>query len=342
MLSVVLIYVGSYTPDAGGDGKGISVWRVGGGRPARPAAPTAAVSSPSYLVSHPIAAVVYTVNELDDGTVTALAVGSDGALEPVARESSGGSSPCHLALTPDARHLLCANYGSGSVAVFPVGPDGALGTRTDCVSHHGSGPDPDRQDAAHAHHVSVAAGGEVTVVDLGTDSLYGYRLDAGGRLAPAWSTHAGPGTGPRHLAGGPSGYRYVADELGSSVSVYEPGPAGPRLVHRLPATLTEPIGVNYPSEIALSADGRYVYVANRGNDTITTFAAHGASLTPVEEISTGGACPRHFTISGDVMYVANQHSDTVTVLRVDPRSGVPRPTGARIDVPTPVCVLVRG
>jgi 6-phosphogluconolactonase len=337
----VLIYVGSYTPDAGGDGKGISVWRVGDGRPARPAAPTAAVSSPSYLIAHPRAALMYAVNEIDDGTVTALAVGPDGSLEPVARESSGGSSPCHLALTPDGRHLLCANYGGGSVAVFGVGPDGALGGRTDLVAHHGGGPDKSRQDGPHAHHVSAGPGGEVTAVDLGTDTLYGYRLGADGRLTATWRTHVGPGTGPRHLAAGPSGHRYVADELGSTVSVYEPGADGPRLVQRLPATLAEPVGTNRPSEIALSADGRYVYVANRGNDSITTFAAHGASLTPVEEISTGGAGPRNFTIAGDVMYVANQRSDTVTVLRLDPRSGVPRPTGARIDVPTPVCVLVR-
>src|SRR5215213_2547164 len=146
MLSVVLIYVGSYTPDAGGDGKGISVWRVGDGRPARPAAPTAAVSSPSYLVAHPGVAMVYTVNELTDGSVTALAIGPDGSLEPVARESSGGSAPCHLALSADARHLLCANYGSGSVAVFALDPDGSLAGRTDLVAHHGGGPDPQRQE----------------------------------------------------------------------------------------------------------------------------------------------------------------------------------------------------
>jgi 6-phosphogluconolactonase len=341
MLSLVLIYVGSYTPDAGGDGKGISAWRVGDGRPARPAAPTVAVPSPSYLVAHPTAAMVYAVNELTDGSVTALAAGPGGDLEPVARESSGGAAPCHLALTPDARHLLCANYGSGSVAVFAVGPDGALGGRTDLVAHHGAGPDRKRQDGPHAHHVWAGGGGEVTAVDLGTDTLYGYRLGDDGRLRETWRTHAGPGVGPRHLVAAASGHRYVADELGSTVSVYEPAPDGLRLVQRLPATMTPPAGTNQPSGIALSADGRYVYVANRGNDSITTFAAHGAALTPVEEISTGGAWPRHFTIAGDVMYVANQHSDTVTVLRLDPRSGVPRPTGARIDVPTPACVLIR-
>jgi 6-phosphogluconolactonase (cycloisomerase 2 family) len=185
-------------------------------------------------------------------------------------------------------------------------------------------------------------GAEVTVVDLGTDTLYGYRLDPDGRLHASWRTYAGAGVGPRHLVSTPTGRRYVADELASAVSVYDPAPdGGLRLVHRLPATLTQPAERNYPSEIALSADRRFVYVANRGSDTVTTFAIDGDGLTGVDETPSGGRQPRHLTLDGDLMYVANQRSHSVAVFRVDPATGVPRPTGARIDVPSPVCVLVR-
>jgi 6-phosphogluconolactonase (cycloisomerase 2 family) len=334
----MLIYIGSYTPEAGGKGTGISVWdsRL------RPAAPTTALAAPSWLVCHPTAPVMYAVSELDDGAVNALSIAPDGALRPTSRQSSGGSAPCHLAVTADGRHLLCANYGSGSVAVLAIDDDGTLGGRTDLVRHHGTGPDDSRQEAAHAHHVSVR-GAEVTAVDLGTDTLYGYRLGADGRLTPVCETYAGAGIGPRHLVGTPAGRRYVADELASTVSVYDPDPEGGglRLVHRLPATLTEPAEPNHPSELALSADGRFLYVANRGNDTVTTFAVAGDELRGVDETSCGGRGPRHFALDGDVMYVANEHSHTVDVLRVDPDSGVPHPTGVRIDVPSPVCVLIR-
>lgn len=328
----MLIYVGSYTPDAGGEGKGISVWTVDGA----PAAATTAVSAPSFLVAHPSAPVLYAVNELDDGGVTAFAIEPDGALRPVAHESTGGAAPCHLALTDAA--LVCANYGSGSIAVFPIGADGTLGARCDLAAHHGTGPDPDRQEGPHAHHVSVRDG-IVTAVDLGTDSLYGYRLDDAGRLHPIWRAPAG--NGPRHLAVAATGLRYVADELGSTVSVYEPHAGALRRIHRVPATVTPPTGTNHPAEIAVSADGRYVYVANRGNDSIATFAVDGRTLTAVDEVSTGGVGPRHFTIVGDIMYVANERSHTVTLLRVDPDSGVPRPTGNLIEVSSPVCVLAR-
>jgi 6-phosphogluconolactonase (cycloisomerase 2 family) len=223
-----------------------------------------------------------------------------------------------------------------------VDDDGTLGARTALDERRGSGPDPDRQEGPHVHHVSVR-GDEVTAVDLGTDTLYGYHLEPTGRLSPIWTTYAGAGTGPRHLVTAPGGRRYVADELASTVSVYDPDPSGRglRLVHRRPATLTGPTGRNYPSDIALAGDGRFVYVANRGNDTVTTFAVDGDTLTGVDEAPCGGQGPRHFAIDGDLMYVANQQSHTVTLLRADPDTGVPRLTGARIDVPSPACVLIR-
>lgn len=315
------IYIGSY--DAG-----VSAWDTD----LRPAAPSLPLPAPSFLVPHPELPTLYAANELDDGGVTSLLVRPDGSLAVTSRRSSGGSAPCHLAVTADGRHLLCANYGTGSVTVFPIGPDGTLDARSDLVRHPGSGP--------RAHHVSVADA-EVTVVDLGDDTIYGYRLTGAGRLAPTWATFAGTGSGPRHLATGADGRRYVADELGSTVSVYVAYEAGRlELTHRRPSTLTEPAGANYPSEIAVSADGRFVYVGNRGNDTIATFAVVPDGLVPVAETGTGGAWPRHFALAGDLLYVANQRSDRVSVLRIDPDSGVPDPTDARIDIPSPACVLI--
>jgi 6-phosphogluconolactonase len=332
----VLIYVGSYTAEADGDGTGISVWGTDG----RPAAPTVPLTAPSFLTAHPTRPALYAVGEVDDGSVASLAAAADGSLTVTARQSTRGSQPCHLSITADGRYLLVANYGSGSVAVLAVDSDGTVGTCTDLVQHTGCGPEADRQDGPHTHEV-VVDGDAVTAVDLGTDTIYGYRLDPAGRLGAAWSTHAGAGVGPRHLVAAPDGRRYVTDELGSTVSVYAPDPAGLRLVHRVPATLREPAGRNYPSGIALSADGRFVYVANRGNDSLTTFAVDGDRLAPVDEIGSGGTWPRDLTRHGELIYVPNQRSHTVGVFRVTGGTGAPRDTGERLEVPSPACVLVR-
>jgi 6-phosphogluconolactonase (cycloisomerase 2 family) len=286
------------------------------------------------------------------GAIFAFATGPDGALRPLpgpparARQPSGGAVPIHLAVSADGRYLLCANWGDGSVAVLPLDPDGGLGAPVDVV----------RYGKPHAHHVSLdrdlggdldrdlggdLAGDRVTVVHYADCRLYGYRLEPPGRLVADWSADAGR-TGPRHLVAHPSGRRYVADEHSSTLSTYEPDPAtgGLKRIDSRPATLEPPAGPNHPSELAVSADGRWLYLANRGNDTIATFAVDTGLPVPVSEVPTGGAFPIHFALAGPLMYVANQHSDSVTVLRLT--DGPPEPTGRAFAVPGPTCVLPAG
>jgi 6-phosphogluconolactonase (cycloisomerase 2 family) len=306
------LYVGSYADLRAYDAGSLA-----------PVAATAEVPAPSFLTAHPWAPVLYAVSEVAEGSVSALAAGQ---LRLLAQERSGGGAPCHLAVSPDGRYLLCANYG-GRLTVFPIDGDATLAGRpTDTASH------------VHPHHCSWQRG-EATVVDLGADALYGYAIEDG-RLRRTWVAPAEPGAGPRQLAIHPAGYHYVADELSSTVSTYlrQPG-GGLELAATVPATLVAPADRNYPAEIAVSGDGRFVYLANRGNDTITTFAVGPAGrLRAVDEVPTGGVWPRHFTIAGPVMYVANQRSGTVTVLRL--HDGVPRPTSAVIETASPSCVLV--
>ena len=107
-----------------------------------------ALESPSWLVRHPSLPVLYAANETASGAVTALSFSASGALSVLGSAETGGAHPCHLAVTPDGKFLLCANYTGGSLAVFSLTPSGALGTRTALVQHSGSGPVSDRQEAA--------------------------------------------------------------------------------------------------------------------------------------------------------------------------------------------------
>lgn len=326
-LSVVLLYVGSSTSDGHPEGAGIAVYAVGDDGALRSAAARAATPSPSFLVAHPRLPVLYAVNEIADGSVSAFAMGAGGALTPMSRQSSGGAEPTHLAVSPDGRFVACANWGDGAVAVLPVRADGDLGPPVEVVRH----------DKPNAHHVSFA-GDDLTLVHFKACTLYGYRLAGDGRLTATWTADAGR-TGPRHLARHPSGRRYVADEHSSTLSTYVPEPGTGRLrrVHHRPATIAEPATRNYPSEIAVSPDGRYVHIGNRGHDTITTFSADTDVPEPVSEVATGGAFPRHFALAGDWLYVANQLSHTVTALPLV--DGVPRPAVHAVGTPGPTCVF---
>ncbi|NYF54869.1 lactonase family protein [Micromonospora purpureochromogenes] len=338
-----IVHIGGYTAASGGRGDGIiAARRDPDSGELTPLGTVAVTDSPSFLVRHPALPVLYAVNELPQGQVSAFRVGGDGELTPLGVRPTGGADPCHLAVAPDGRHLFVANYGGGSVAVFPLAADGAPAERSDLVVHQGHGLDPERQEQAHCHMVSPDPGaGPLLAVDLGTDSIYRYDLDAdSGRLVPrSPRIRTAAGTGPRHLARHPDGRRcWVAGELDATVTAYESTPDG-ALHQRGRVDASGRAGHVQPSEIAVGPDGRFLYVGNRGVGTVSVFALDGELPRLVAEVDTGGEWPRHFVLTGPHLYLADERADMVRVFRVDPDSGAPEPLGEPVPVPSPTCVL---
>jgi 6-phosphogluconolactonase len=314
-----LVCVGSYTEESGANGAGISAyWQDAVTGDLTPCG-SLRLPSPSWLEWHPARPVLYAANEVDAGSVTALAVDERGALTVLGSEPTGGATPCHLAITADARHLLAANYGSGSVTVFALDEDGRITARTDLVEHTGSGPVTDRQEGPHAHMV-VVDGALVTVVDLGSDEIRGYRLTGDGRLIAQAISPLPPGTGPRQLARGRD-HAYVVGELAASLVIVDetaPGVFVP--VEEVRASHRD--ARNLPAQLTLSADGRYAYLSNRGPNTIAVFSLDAAAPDRIGETPAGDGWPRHFAISGRWLYVATQDGDEVVQFTVDPVTGL--------------------
>lgn len=338
-----VVHIGGYTAEAGGRAEGIVAARRDPATGALTPLGTAAVTpSPSFLVRHPGLPVLYAVNELAEGRLSAFRVAPDGDLAPLGVLPTGGAEPCHLAVAPDGRHVFVANYGGGSVAVFPVDAEGVPGERTDLVRHEGRGADPERQEKAHCHMVSPDPGdGPLLAVDLGTDSVYRYDLDvASGRLVPRAPRLRTPaGTGPRHLARHPDGRRaWLVGELDATVTAYDLTTQG--LHQRVRVDASGRTGHVQPSEVAVGPDGRFLYVGNRGVGTVSVFALDGAAPELVAEVDTGGGWPRHFALAGEHLYVADERADLIGVFRVDPGSGVPERVGEPVPVASPTCVLV--
>lgn len=338
-----LVFVGCYTPDSAGAGEGIALLR----RDALSGALTrlgvaARTPSPSFLARHPVLPVLYAVNEIEVGAVSAFSVAGDGRLTPLAVRSTGGRHPCHLAVSGDGGHLVAANYGSGSVAVFPLDPDGAPGERSDLLALDGRGPVTDRQEGPHAHMVAPSPyAAEVLAVNLGGDRVSRLRLDpVAGRLSeldPAVS--ALPGTGPRHLVRAADGRILLVGELAADLTWYRPDPGSGRLrAEGAVPTSAGPAPV-LPSEIVMGRDGRFVYVANRGPDTVSVFAWGPDGADRVAEVATGGRWPRHLALLGDHLYVANEQSHSVTTMRIDPDTGVPGLDQQPTEEASPTCLL---
>lgn len=336
------LYVGTYTSvEGGGAGIGSASYDPATGRITGSGTLTGA-PDPSYLAVHPDGRTLYAVDERQDGAVTAVRLADRRVL---GSRGTGGAGPCHLSVHPSGRWLLSANYGSGSVAVHPVDPSGALGERTDLVTHTSPPPGPGQQ-GPHAHQfVTSPDGGHVLAVDLGTDTVYSYRLDqARGTLAEVAQAHTRPGAGPRHLTFHPGGrYAYLANEVDDTVAVCGYDPASGRLTIGEPQPTGSDSGTNYPAQFVVTADGRYAFLANRGHNSLARYAieADGARLRLLGTVPVGGDFPRQIALSpdGGLLFAANQRSGTVTVFHVDRSDGGLRSAGEPFTSPVAVCAL---
>jgi 6-phosphogluconolactonase (cycloisomerase 2 family) len=334
--------LGTYTSvEGGGDGIGLAAYDPGTGRITGTGTITG-VTNPSYLALHPDGRTLYAVAERDAGAVTAVRLSDRRVL---GSRSTGGAGPCHLSVHPGGRWLLSANYASGSVAVHPIGASGAPGERTETVTHSSPAPGPG-QEGPHAHQfVTSPDGGHVLAVDLGTDTVYSYRLnERTGTLAEVSRAHTRAGAGPRHLTFHPGGrYAYLANEVDNTVAVCSYDRGTGRLSIGAPQSTGTGQGTNYPAQFLVTANGSYAYLANRGHNSLTRYAveAGGARLRLLDTVPVGGDFPRQIAFSPDgrLLFAANQRSGTVTVFHVDTGTGGLRRAGEPFASPVAVCAL---
>lgn len=308
----------------------------------------AKVKDPSFVALGRGGRQLYAVCDFEGSSVAAWNIEATGKLSFLLHESSGGGGACHLGVDVSGRNLFVANYGGGSVAWFEILEDGSLGARRALIQHSGRGAHPKRQDKPHAHSIyGDETGRFVYACDLGTDEVVIYALDAArGTLSPTQSRagHTPPGAGPRHLALDPRGFAYVNNEMGLSVTSFarnrETGALAPlETVPTLPAG-AETAGAT-TAEIALHPSGNWLYVSNRGHDSIAVFAVGEAGELNLVEHVAAPAAPRGFGLSPDGKWLvaAGQKDHQIAAFAIDGASGKLSPSGNNLTVGTPICVV---
>jgi 6-phosphogluconolactonase len=237
-----------------------------------------------------------------------------------------GLDPVYLATDRSGRHLLSATFGGNELVVFPIGMDGSLG-----------GPETERVGTPEEpHSLVVDAGNQWVLVPHRTPDVIGqYAFDAStGTLAAnaVPQVMAPGGAGPRHIVLHPNGaFAYVSDEFSDSVSTYAFDDATGQLA--LLGTVTTlpddfPGDQNTCADVHITPDGRFVYVSNRGYDSLAMFAVDPGTglLTPMGYVDTEPR-PREFEIDprGRYVYAAGQDSGRVASYTIDAASGVLTP-----------------
>lgn len=348
-------YVGSRTTkDRNARGEGINVYRVDAesGRWAHVQLVTG-LPNPSYLALDRTRQFLYAVHgDLSD--ISAYAIeGRSGRLTLLNRASTAGRNPVHLTLDPTNHFVIVANHLSSTLVVLSRYADGRLGNVVDTVTLTGKiGPHRVEQPFPKPHQVEFDRAGRFLVVaDKGLDRVFTFRLDPdSGKLAHAGgdAPYTREGAGPRHVAFHPSEvYAYGVNELDSTVTAYRYAPSTGNLApFQVLSTLPDTFVTNSrAAEIAVSPNGRFVYVSNRGADNIGIYAVDPSNgrLSPQGWADALGRTPRFFALdpSGRLMFVANEDSDAIVTFRADGETGSLTPTGAMVKTGSPVCIVFR-
>ncbi len=353
----MLLYIGTYTSTGKSQGIYVHKFNLETGK-LTPLHTVKNVAEPSFLTIDNSRKYLYAANELVEyegkksGAVSAFSIDQKtGNLQLLNKQPSLGDAPCFITTSENGKFVLVANYLGGNVSVYPIEKDGRLGASTDLAQHTGFGLNKDRQEAAHAHSITLDRNNRFAfAADLGIDKLMIYSFDdKTGNLKPNEAQafyQTKPGAGPRHFSFHESGkFAFLINELDTTITslAYDEKLGTLKEIQTVP---TLPAGVsgasNSCADIHVSPNGKFLYGSNRGHNSIVSYKIDEKTgrLEYIEHTPTGGKKPRNFAIepNGKFLLAANQDSDSIVVFRIDEKTGKLQSTGNKAQVPVPVCL----
>jgi 6-phosphogluconolactonase len=339
-------YIGTYTK---GESKGIYsfILDTENGTLSEPTL-VAELENPTYVTISEDNKYLFAVKkEGDQGGAASYSINhQSGELEFLNSRLAAGASPCHISVNHGNNLVVTANYHKGTVDLFTTdSTNGNIYSLVSTVQLEGTGPNKERQEKPHTHYSGYTLDEKyVVVVDLGIDKILTYEIN-NEALVEVQSLSVKPGSGPRHIEFHPNGkFAYVMTELSSEVIALSYNQENGKFtvvqtISTIPNSFTEN---NQGAAIHLSSDGRFVYVTNRGHNSIAVFEVNEKSgeLTFVDHTSTEGDWPRDFMFdpSEQFLVVANQETSNLVLLKRDSNTGRLSLTESTLAIPYPVCV----
>ncbi|WP_414918876.1 lactonase family protein [Pseudomonas sp. IT-P4] len=367
MAESVQLLVGSYTA---GQSQGIYRLVFDSGTGQIDASPLQVIKSenPSWLTLSKDRRHLFVVNENGPGQTDPVGRVSSFAIDPkthalslISQVQSLGSEPTHSSLSIDGSHLFVSNYSvaedpGGTLAVLPVTADGKLKPVVQMSSHPASRVNPERQASAHVHSTIPSPDGKyVFANDLGADKVFAYRFDPKANpelpLTPATPAFVQlpPGSGPRHLLFSADGkHAWLTMEMSAQVAVFDYHDGQLEQTQMVDLAAGQPVSDKAAAALHASADGKFLYVSNRGTaNQLLVFAIDPATghLSELQRRAVEGDHPREFSLdpSGKFLLIANQKSNQIVVVERDARTGLLGKTVQKLpmDAPSDLRFLLR-
>ncbi|GFZ26208.1 lactonase family protein [Lactobacillus corticis] len=302
----------------------------------------AEVGGPTYFQT--AGDLLFTINNAGDQGGISLFKRHGDRYEKLADQLTPGASPAYLGINPKAHLLYTANYHTAVLSIYRYSENSLSLVTTYTAKAESLGPRPEQVDGPHPHFFDQTPQGNLVACDLGNDSVTFFRFD-GEQLTKAAVYHNESGFGTRHIRFSPDGhYFYVVGELSSKINVVKFNEddwtfESLGTYSTIPADFHEHNGA---AALYLSRDGKYLYVSNRGHNSLAVFAVEAdQNLRLVQRVSVFGDFPRDFNWNQDqsLVIVANQNSNNATLYRRDAASGMLTPLQKEVAVPEGTRVL---
>ena len=265
------------------------------------------------------------------------------------------ASPTYLSTDRKGKYLLSAHYQGAHVAVHPIGDSGSVGARpvewlaTDAGAH-AIQTDPSNKFAFVPHIARLNDNVMQPAGDAyGPNVIYQFRFDeTTGHLTPNSPPRLQMEEflGPRHYCFHPTqSLVYFSNEQGGSVTAYRLDPATGTLsafqtVTTLPRGYS---GRSTCSQIQIAASGQFLYVPNRGHNSIAGFKVDNATgrLTAIGAAPTE-AVPSAFSLdpAGKFLFAAGSESGRLAAYRINGDTGELTPLETYLVGKRPMWVLI--
>jgi len=348
-------YVGTYSQ---GDSSSRGVYTIsmdGSGLRSQPVL-VAVLENASFVAMHPSRPLLYAVSEIgasgpESVGIVAFSIGKDGKLTKLNERSTRGGAACHVTVDPTGRCVGVANYTGGSCVLYPILEDGSLGKAGSFIQHVGnSGVNAGRQEAPHAHSINFNQDGtQAFVADLGKDQILLYDVDPGtGKMKPSQQAflQMPSGGGPRHFSFHPDfDIAFSNLELTSQVALLHYDRENRTLaLGKVLDTIPESAKGkgNSTAECLVHPSGKFLYVSNRGHNSIATFSVDAIAKTfrSLGNTSSEGEIPRGFGITnnGQWLVLGKQKTGNVVAMSIDQKTGKLSPVGNKLSLDAAVNV----
>ena len=278
-------------------------------------------SPPSILTVHPRLDVLYAAIRATGDILSFRVDRGTGQLEPIDTTVTGWEDPAYLEIDKTGDYLITPYYVPGKVTVYQLREEGTLQSE----------PSDTHSTGEHAHGVAIDPSNRFVFVShtCPTNSIFQFQFDSStGTLSPNAPAQVSPESedGPRHICFHPSQPLVYADnEQGSSVTAYKfDASNGTLSAFQTLSTLPEGYdGSNSCARLEIHPSGKFLYVANRGHDSIAGYAINpDGSLKSVGYFPTEKT-PRSFRVdpNGKFLISAGESADRLALYRIDADAG---------------------